>query len=295
MPAAPATLDGAAASADAVGGIAPLPSVLSAGLGFVALPDDNTSIPPDTDGAAGPSHLVTMLNTQVRIQSKTGTTSSTVSLASFWTTSSGFSGDPFDPHVIYDPQSQRFIAVVDADGGLSTSKVWLAVSASSDPTGTWYFYQFTAEFGGANWADFPGLGVNSKWIAFTNNMFRVSDDAFMGNKMWVVDKSSVLSGGSATTTVFATDFDVAGGFSGFALQPALTFDPAQAKLYILDGMYDSGAIRYMRLSEITGTAAAPAWAATAGSTVTANSGLFAVPTSFSTSTIYAPQLGLAST
>ncbi|MFM8411994.1 MAG: hypothetical protein ACKOCT_17140, partial [Alphaproteobacteria bacterium] len=175
-PAAPTSSDGDVSAATAIEGIAPQPSILSAGLGFVALPDDNTSIPPDTNGAAGPSHLVTMLNTQVRVQSKTGTTSSTVSLASFWTTASGFSGDPFDPHVVYDPQTQRFIAVTDANGGLATSKVWLAVSASSDPTGAWYFYQFTAESGGANWADFPGLGVNSKWIAITNNMFRVSDD-----------------------------------------------------------------------------------------------------------------------
>jgi hypothetical protein len=276
--------------------IVEVPSMLSAGLGFVALPDDNSTIPPDTDGAAGPSHLLAMLNSQVRIQSKTGVTSSTVSLASFWTTASGFAGDAFDPHVVYDAQSQRFVAVVDANGGLSTSKIWLAVSASSDPTGAWYFYQFTAESGGANWADFPGLGVNSKWIAFTNNMFRVSDDAFMGNKLWVVDKSSVLSGGAATTTVFATDFDfTATGFGGFGMQPALTFDAAEAKIYLLDGMYESGATRYMRLSEISGTAALPTWSATSGSTVTAGTGLFIVPTSFSSSTIFAPQQGLAST
>src|SRR5688572_29639458 len=32
---------------------------------FQALPDNNTSIPPDTHGAVGPNHVMTVLNTQV--------------------------------------------------------------------------------------------------------------------------------------------------------------------------------------------------------------------------------------
>jgi len=51
---------------------------------FQALDDNNTSIPPDTDGAVGPNHVMTMLNTQVRIQNRTGTTNySTVALSSW--------------------------------------------------------------------------------------------------------------------------------------------------------------------------------------------------------------------
>ncbi len=39
---------------------------------FQALPDNNTVIPPDTQGAVGPSHLMTTLNTQIRVQDRTG-------------------------------------------------------------------------------------------------------------------------------------------------------------------------------------------------------------------------------
>src|SRR5262245_43214875 len=60
---------------------------------FLALPDTNTVIPPDTMGAAGPAHLMVMLNSQVRIQSKSGTDLGTVSLATFWTGGTGLSGD----------------------------------------------------------------------------------------------------------------------------------------------------------------------------------------------------------
>mgnify|MGYP003347047236 CR=1 FL=1 len=88
--------------------------------GFQGLGDSNSSIPPDTMGAVGPSHVVTMLNTQVRIQDKSGTTLSTVSLSTFWTSSTGLSGSPFDPHVIYDSLSSRWIAVADANAGTAT-------------------------------------------------------------------------------------------------------------------------------------------------------------------------------
>src|SRR5262249_23215431 len=41
---------------------------------FLACEDNGTVIPPDTHGAAGPNHLVVTVNSQVRIQNKTGTT-----------------------------------------------------------------------------------------------------------------------------------------------------------------------------------------------------------------------------
>src|SRR5258708_30229296 len=47
---------------------------------FLALPDYNTISPPDTDGAVGPYHVMTMLNTQVRIQTRDGSTLYTATL-----------------------------------------------------------------------------------------------------------------------------------------------------------------------------------------------------------------------
>ena len=100
---------------------------------FEALGDDNTRIPPDTMGAAGPNHLMVMLNTQVRIQNRSGTNLSTVSLSTFWTSGTGLSGSPFDPRLIYDSLSGRWMAIVDADAKLGTSEVWFAISATSSP------------------------------------------------------------------------------------------------------------------------------------------------------------------
>jgi hypothetical protein len=129
-------------------------------MGFQALPDNDEVIPPDTMGAAGPTHLMTMLNSQVRIQDKTGGIVSTVSLDTFWTAGTGLVGDPFDPQLVYDSLAARWIATVDANKNSISSQVWFAISDTSDPTGAWTFFSFPARTPGGRriWADFPGLG-----------------------------------------------------------------------------------------------------------------------------------------
>lgn len=267
------------------------PSLLE---GFLALADDNTVIPPDTMGAAGPAHLMTMLNSQVRIQSKNGADLGTVSLETFWTAGTGLSGDPFDPKLVYDHLSGRWLAVVDANPNSADSQVWFAISDTADPTGTWSFYSFPAHTGGGakTWADFPALGVNGTWIAITNNMFRVSGfPTFRGAKMWVIDKATALAGGTLTVTVFPTGFDTAGGVDGFTLQPALTFDVSEPKLYIVDNSgWSSGGVFLLRLSEISGTGPSPTWAPVGGGPFP-GTGLFFVENDFDFSQIDAAQLG----
>jgi hypothetical protein len=73
---------------------------------FEALGDNGTVIPPDTDGAVGPHHLVVAVNSVV-IEDRAGTTLKAVTIAGFWS-SLGVT-DAFDPHVLYDPYGQRWI------------------------------------------------------------------------------------------------------------------------------------------------------------------------------------------
>jgi len=240
---APAPLAAGGALAPALGG------------GFLGLGDNGRSIPPDTMGAVGPRHVMTMINSQVRIQNRAGVIISTVSSSAFWA-AAGLER-PFDPHLVYDTLSNRWIATCDAAPKLAASKVFFAISKTSDPTGVWKFYSFVADAAGVNWADYPGFGVNSKWIAITNNMFPVAGGFGVGVKMWVIDKSTALAGGALTTTVFPTGF--AG--NGFTLKPAVTFDATEPNLYIVHNGISSGggATDYFQLSRLTGTAAAPRW------------------------------------
>jgi hypothetical protein len=263
---------------------------------FIALEDANTSIPPDTMGAVGPNHLMTMLNTQVRIQNKSGTNISTVTLSTFW---SSITGDPFDPKVIYDAATGRWLSTVDLDGNSTTSGIGFAISDTSDPTGNWTFYSYDADASNSTWADFPGFGVNDRWIAITNNMFTVAGSPlFSGIKMWVIDKSTALAGGALTTTIFAPGFDVTpGGYYGFTMKPCQDLDNSSPTvLYIVDNSgWASGGTFLMRLSRITGTAASPSWSVVPGSPVVATAGWFVVVNNFTWTLIQASQPGTGTT
>jgi len=71
---------------------------------FQGLTDDNTWYPPDTHGAVGTNLVVTMLNTQVRILTRSGATVQTMTLPQFWTsTNIGSFTQVFDPRIVYDP------------------------------------------------------------------------------------------------------------------------------------------------------------------------------------------------
>jgi len=259
--------------------------------GFQALLDNQaTLLPPDTMGAVGPNHVMTMLNTQVRIQSKNGATISTVSLRGFWTApQTGLSGSPFDSHLIYDALSSRWIAICAANARSASSQIWLAVSTTSDPTGTWTFYSFPADATGINWADYPLLGVNSKWIVITTNMFVVAGGPNQPFQMWVVDKSTALTGGALTVKNFPSGF---AGSTNFGTDvPVVTKDAAESNLYIVRTGTSSnqGQNDFIELSRITGTAANPVWSLVPDANgPTPGTGLFAAPTPYNTTSHAAP-------
>jgi len=133
------------------------------GLGF------GGRFPPDTHGAVGPSHLMVTLNDRVGIQTRAGNMLTTIDLQSFWSPL-GVS-DVFDPRVVYDPHSGRFIVTTCAERRTAASSVLLAVSATSDPTGNWHMWQFDGDPTDKNWVDYPNVGFSDDKITITANMF----------------------------------------------------------------------------------------------------------------------------
>jgi hypothetical protein len=210
---------------------------------FEALGDDNTEIPPDTQGAAGPNHLMVTLNTQVRIEDKTGTVLSTVSLGSFWN-STGAIG-VFDPRVAYDPFAGRWIFSAASNGTSAASSILVGVSRTSDPTGPWNLYREDADSTDVSWADYPQLGFNKDWIVVTVNMYAIAGGAFEGSKVWVFGKANLYAGNAATETIFA-DNDT-------APTPAATYDNVLATLYLARNWNgNSNGTGFLRVSSVTG-------------------------------------------
>jgi uncharacterized repeat protein (TIGR01451 family) len=158
------------------------------GQGYAALDFNHSGgyVPPDTDGAAGPSSYVETVNQTVALygNKSTGTPATTAALSTFWFTTGGLphadSGSSLsDPVVTYNDAIGRFI-VGDQDINFSThvSRFDIAVSKTSTPaalgTADWTFYSVVTTQSGFD-ADYPGnFGYNHDATVVTLNMFGVA-------------------------------------------------------------------------------------------------------------------------
>jgi hypothetical protein len=203
-------------------------------------------IPPDTQGAAGPNHLMVTLNSQVLVQTKNGTPVGTAtSLSSFWNNNNIVANNPFDPRVAYDPYGNRWIFTAASDETKATSRILVAVSQTSDPSGLWNLYWEDADSTDLGWADYPQMGFNKDWVVVTVNMFANSNNTFQGAKLFVLSKANLYAGMAATETVFGEPF-LAG-----APTPAATLDNTLSTLYLVRDW--NGGSGKLLISSISGT------------------------------------------
>lgn len=261
---------------------------------FMAMPDQVDiygwlRIPPDTMGAAGPNHLMVTLNSHVRIQNKSGGIISTVTLNDFWASVNGNTGGgtngTFDPKIQYDQDDGRFIftAIDDRD---ANNGILLGVSATNDPTGTWYLWKIDGDAANIHWADFPSPGYNSKWIAVGANMFRVAGGGIGYPKIWLFDKQQAYANNLQLIQIFSSNTFNNFGFVGFTVAPCATFGN-EPDLYTVDSNWASGADDLVRIGRFTGALNAPSWTLASGGIF--GGGFFDVPDTDQLGD--APQLG----
>ena len=215
--------------------LSPAPTV-----NFTGTADALVSIPPDVQGACGPSYLMEMDNEFVEVLTKTGTAHSMVTESAFFTSMSP--NRPYDPRIRYDPYSQRWIALIDDYGESANSCFYIAVSATSDPTGTWQFHKIRADSTSTLWMDFPTLGFNKNWIVVAGNMFTVSGDNYSTSYLWAFNKSSLYSNSVSYTRINMG--------STKTMQPAATYDSTVSTEYMMQVVSPSSAI--VGLYSITG-------------------------------------------
>jgi hypothetical protein len=106
-------------------------------LDLPALNSGYSIIPPDTDGAVGPNHIVELINGVYAVYDKSGSLLTSTSLDTFWSNSgitlSGSFPATTDPRVVYDPGTSRWYAS-SLDTGSGLNNFLLAVSNNSNPT-----------------------------------------------------------------------------------------------------------------------------------------------------------------
>ncbi|MFN0242842.1 MAG: hypothetical protein ACKVWV_08135 [Planctomycetota bacterium] len=166
-------------------------------------------IPPDTCGAVGINHFVAVVNANISIYVKsTGARVLNSSLTSFFGQSAGG-----DPRCVFDPHSQRFI-VLSTD---FNTKILIAVSTTSDPTGSWFKTTFNPQGGvdAGAWPDYPTLGVDANGIYTSSYMVGGNFDM----ALFVIDKAPLVAPVQSLGTITAfRDLPWEG-----AIQPCVTY------------------------------------------------------------------------
>jgi hypothetical protein len=202
---------------------------------------DGPVIPADNNGAVGLNHIVQVTNQGFAIYDKaTGQVERKTSLDSFWQSTglpAANATNNFDPRVLFDPTSQRWITIAadrtDANGQPQnfplSNRVVLAVSETADPTQGWRGFSLPASGSGTSlFADAPTLGIDADGIHIAANMF----DANLNNTtstLFSIGKSQLFSA-KPNQLVYDTQFGVPNADYGSSLQPVVDFsNPADGR------------------------------------------------------------------
>jgi hypothetical protein len=209
-------------SADgALQSLLPPPTIPSTGANFEGLSNqDNFNIfgfrvnPPDPVGEVGPNNYVEMVNLTFAVYDKSGNKLlGPVDTGTLW---SGFAvpdcTDPSgDPVVLYDQITDRWILSQFTTSGLDdpSKPFWncVAVSTTSDPTGSYYRYAFeTKNF--QFFPDYPKYGVWTDSYVLTTREFGPTVEYGIG--VYALEKNKMVNGQPARAASFFIDGNAPG-------------------------------------------------------------------------------------
>jgi hypothetical protein len=155
--------------------------------------------PPDTNGAVGATQYMQWVNSDFAIFSKS-TGALLLGPKAGNTLWAGFGGgcqnnNDGDPVVEYDRLANRWVVT---QFSVSTTPYLecVAVSTTSDATGTWYRYAFTQPY----FNDYPKMSVWPDGYYITYDMF--NGNTYVGPRVCAMDRSKMLTGAAATQVCY---------------------------------------------------------------------------------------------
>jgi hypothetical protein len=207
--------------------------------------EDSGGVPPDSDGAVGPSQFLVAVNGRIRVFDKAGVVGALdEDLASFFSPVLSANSLTTDPRVRFDPLSGKwFVSAIDfnVNEAIPVDNRWmLAVSDGGTITNStvWTFFEFTAGSGNTSsgtLADFNTLGIDKNALYFSATMFDQSGN-FVNTNAWVIRKSSVTGAGPIVFTKFSNLDTIAGGIptaGPFAAEGVNNTDPSATQGYFI--------------------------------------------------------------
>ncbi len=162
--------------------------------------------PPDTQGDVGPNYYVQVVNLGFQIWNKTGTSLyGPANLSTIWAgIPSPWNGtNNGDPVVLYDQAADRWMISQFSLPNSTQYAMLVAVSQTSDPTGSWYRYVF--EYGN-RMPDYPKFGIWPDGYYLSVNQF-ISGSSWGGVGASALERSKMLTGDPTARMVY---FDLGG-------------------------------------------------------------------------------------
>ena len=190
-------------------------------------------VPPDTNASVGDTQVVETVNVAYAVwDKKTGTQlMAPKSIQTLYKPLGGqcATGSLSDPVVNYDKAAARWVITMIAfNSSFTVNDVCMAVSTSSDATGTFNVYAFPY---GNKLPDYPKVGVWTDAYYVTTDSFP-NGGFFTGAESCAMDRTNMLAGNPATSVCFQRNS------SDFALLPAdldgATAPPTGAPNYQMD-------------------------------------------------------------
>lgn len=153
--------------------------------------------PFDPSGAVGPNHYVQMINsTTFKVYNKvTGAVTLTATLGNLWSPVTANAGDPI---VMYDKAADRWFL---AQFGSSTDKkIYIAVSTTNDPTGSYYTYTYVSP-------QFPDYLKFSVW---QDGYYMTSNQSTQ--KVFCFERNAMLAGTPGARSIYVNYTPPKSGF-----------------------------------------------------------------------------------
>lgn len=186
-------------------------------------------IPADPMLAVGRQRIIQVVNSTIRITTRTGTSAQTATLAAALGVPSGSNGILFDPRVQHDHFANRFVVLALARNAAKTDSWYIvAVSKTETPTtaqSSWNRYFLRSDIDGstdtASWGDYAPIAYDNTNFYITSNQFS-SSGSFLRSKIRQYAKAPFYAGGTVSGLEWNNVKDSTGA-AAFTIQPAVTF------------------------------------------------------------------------
>lgn len=210
-------------------------------LTFTGDTDNGTVNPPDPGVAVGKDFLVETTSQELRIYKRNGFNYESILFeALFDNLSISYYNNP---HIVYDPNNDRFIISMLGYDKYGSSTVFVAVSEIGDPTFNWYLYSFSCLDSQIGSPEFIHLGFNSNWVVLTTN--NILTNGYFNNYIYALNRNSLYSGSLGLMNFFSDP-------QATKLVPAITYDASQGTEYLVEDLNgNSNGTGYVNLYALT--------------------------------------------